>query len=126
MTDYNAAQEAQIEVPEGVKLQTIPSAGKNPVIELSYPEFQSLCPVSNRHDQGKVTIRYKPSESILEQKSIRDYLASWRELHSWQEYITEEIATAIQAACKPEWLIVEITWAARGGIYVKTLAKRPE
>ncbi|NVM26919.1 MAG: GTP cyclohydrolase I, partial [Desulfobacterales bacterium] len=88
------------------------------------PEFQSLCPVSDRHDQGIVTIRYKPREKILESKSVRDYLMMWRNKRNWQEYITEEIADLLYKTCEPDWLTVTINWSARGGIVAKTMSKR--
>jgi 7-cyano-7-deazaguanine reductase len=98
--------------------------GHTPEVELEYPEFQSLCPVSGRHDAGIVHIRYRPGEKILESKSLRDYLASWRNLKSWQEYITDEIAERLYLACEPVWLTVEIEWAPRGGIFARTVSRR--
>jgi 7-cyano-7-deazaguanine reductase len=94
------------------------------LIEWEYPEFQSLCPVSERHDQGVITIQYKPKEKILESKSVRDYLMMWRNKKNWQEYITEEIANLLYTACEPDWLIVTINWSSRGGIIAKTTSKR--
>lgn len=124
MTDYSKASDAEVEVPEGVEVMTFPARGHAPVVEWEYPEFQSLCPVSERHDQGIVTIRYKPRESILESKSVRDYLMMWRNKRNWQEYITEEIADRLFKACDPQWLILTITWSARGGITAKTISRR--
>jgi len=118
MTDYSKASDAAVEIPNGVTITTFPARGHAPLIELEYPEFQSLCPVSERHDQGVVTIRYKPGDKILEGKSLRDYLMMWRNKRNWQEYITEEIAG------EPEWLTVIINWSARGGILAKTTAER--
>ncbi|MBN2543780.1 hypothetical protein JXI42_13040 [bacterium] len=124
MTDYSKAESARTETPGDFKLVTFPARGNRPVVELEYPEFQSLCPVSGRHDQGTVVIRYKPLKSILEQKSIREYLSKWRNLHNWQEFITEHIAGVIFEALEPEWLTVEISWASRGGILVRTFSER--
>jgi len=124
MTDYSKAPEAKVEVPEGGRLLTFPARGHKPVIEWEYPEFQSLCPVSERHDQGVVTIRYKPKEKILEGKSVRDYLMMWRNKRNWQEYITEEIADLLFLTCDPEWLTVTILWSARGGIVSKTTSQK--
>lgn len=95
-----------------------------PIVQLEYPEFQSLCPVSERHDQGTVRIQYEPDKIILESKSVRDYLASWRNMKNWQEYITEEIADKLYRDCGARWLIVEIQWAPRGGIFSKTASER--
>ena len=124
MTDYLKASGAIVEIPDGVKLITFPARGHIPLIEWEYPEFQSLCPVSERHDQGIVSIRYKPREKILEGKSVRDYLMMWRNKRNWQEYITEEIANLLFIACEPDWLIVTINWSSRGGILAKTTSKR--
>jgi 7-cyano-7-deazaguanine reductase len=124
MTDYSKASEAKVEIPEEVEIITFPAREHTPLIEWEYPEVQSLCPVSERHDQGVVTIRYKPREKILEGKSVRDYLMRWRNKRSWQEYITEEIADLLYKACEPEWLTVTISWNARGGISARTSSER--
>ncbi len=124
MTDYSRASEARVEIPEGARLVTFPAREHAPLIEWEYPEFQSLCPVSERHDQGVVFIRYKPREKILESKSVRDYLMMWRNKRNWQEYITEEIADLLYKTCEPDWLTVTISWAARGGISAKTTSER--
>jgi len=124
MTDYSKASEAKVEIPDGIKLITFPAREHTPLIEWEYPEFQSLCPVSGRHDQGVVTLRYKPREKILESKSVRDYLMMWRNKRNWQEYITEEIADLLYKTCEPDWLTVTINWSARGGIVAKTTSKK--
>jgi 7-cyano-7-deazaguanine reductase len=124
MTDYSKAGEAKTEVPDGFELTTIPTRGHRPIIEWVYPEFQCLCPVSGRHDQGRVRIKYKPDKKILESKSVRDYLVLWRNRRSWQEYVTEEIASVLYRHCDPKWILVEIEWAPRGGIAAKTISRR--
>jgi len=124
MTDYSKASKVRVEIPEGVELIAFPARGHIPMIEWEYAEFQSLCPVSERHDQGVITIRYKPREKILEGKSVRDYLMMWRNKRNWQEYITEEIADLLYKTCEPAWLTVTINWSSRGGILAKTTSKR--
>jgi len=123
MTDYSKAWAAKTEKVEH-KLTTFPSRKHQPVVEWEYPEFQCLCPVSERHDQGIVRIKYKPKKKILEGKSVRDYLSCWRNKRIWQEYVTDEIAETLYRACEPEWLIVEIEWAPRGGVFAKTVAEK--
>ena len=124
MTDYSMSSEAKVETPEEAGVLTFPARDHTPLIEWEYPEFQSLCPVSERHDQGVVVIRYRPRGKILESKSVRDYLMSWRNLRNWQEYITEEIAALLFRSCEPEWLTVTIRWAPRGGISATTTSTR--
>ena len=124
MSDYSKAAEADIEFPEINSIMTFPAKGYSPVIEWKFPEFQSLCPVSGRPDQGVIIMRYKPKEKILESKSIRDYLMMWRNKRNWQEYISEEMAGLFYKSCEPEWLTVTIDWSPRGGIFAKTISER--
>lgn len=124
MTDYSKASHTAVEVPDITTLDTFPANGHQPVVEWNYPEFQSLCPVSGRHDQGNLTIRYKPKQAILESKSVRDYLMKWRNLKNWQEYITDEISDLLYRSCEPEWLMVTIQWSSRGGIVARTISER--
>ena len=126
MTDYSESARVKVEIIDEVKITTFPTRAHKPIVEWTYPEFQCLCPVSSRHDQGKVVIKYLPDKNILESKSVRDYLASWRNKKIWQEYVTEEIANQLFKASKPKWLIVEIEWSGRGGISAKTISKRGE
>jgi len=123
MTDYSKAWAAKTEKVEH-KLTTFPSRKHQPVVEWEYPEFQCLCPVSERHDQGIVRIRNKTKKKILKSKSVRDYLSCWRNKRIWQEYVTDEIAETLYRACEPEWLIVEIEWAPRGGVFAKTVSEK--
>ena len=126
MTDYSIAKDIKIELPKSEQLVTFPAKGHHPMITWEYPEFQCLCPVSERHDQGCIKIQYLPLEQILESKSVRDYLSSWRNIKIWQEYVTEEIAEHLFGSCKPKCLSVEIVWSSRGGIISRTFSKRGE
>jgi len=120
MTDYSKANDAVIEKVVGYSFDTIPARGHEPVVRWEYPEFQSLCPVSGRHDQGTLIITYKPIKLLLESKSVRDYLGAWRNKSIWQEYVTDVIAQDLFAAAKPRWIEVTIQWAPRGGIFATT------
>ncbi len=124
MTDYSRASTAAIDKVENYSFDTIPARGANIVVTWVYPEFQSLCPLSERHDQGTLTISYAPKETLLESKSVREYLRLWRNMKIWQEYVTDEIANALFSSIEPAWLDVEIKWTSRGGIYAVTSAKR--
>ena len=124
MTDYSNAKDAKLEKPKEPELVTFSTRGHTPVVEWFYPEFQSLCPLSGRHDQGTIRLRYQPDKNILESKSVRDYFMSWRNCHIWQEYVTDELARVLYKCCKPKWLEIEIVWSGRGGILAKTIAKR--
>lgn len=120
MTDYSKAKDALIEKVERYVFDTIPARGHCVVVQWEYPEFQSLCPVSGRHDQGTLLLVYEPKNLLLESKSVRDYLSAWRNKSIWQEYVTDVIAQDLYNAIKPKWLSVEIQWAPRGGIFATT------
>ncbi len=124
MTDYSKAGSAKTEKPENYRFDFIPAEGRKPLIVWEYPEFQSICPVSERHDQGVLILKYIPNEKILESKSMREYLTLWRNKKNWQEYVTEEIAEALFKAIEPAGLIIEIQWTPRGGIFATTISKR--
>lgn len=124
MTDYTKAHTVRTDKIKNVKLTTFPSRGHQPIVVWEFPEFQCLCPVSKRIDQGIVRIIYKPSTKILESKSVRDYLVMWRDKKIWQEYVTERIADDLFNACEAEWLTVEIKWSPRGGIFARTVARK--
>jgi 7-cyano-7-deazaguanine reductase len=126
LTDYSNASsaKAKLERPEDFKFDFIQIKKHDLVVEWVYPEFQSICPISKRHDQGELRLTYKPKDKILESKSVREYLSMWRNLHNWQEHITDEIADALYKAVAPVGLIVEIEWSPRGGIFAHTVAKK--
>ncbi|MCU0822608.1 MAG: GTP cyclohydrolase I [Spirochaetes bacterium] len=124
MTDYSKAASANTEKPENYKFDFIPAKNIQTIVIWEYPEFQSICPISERHDQGTVTIKYKPKDKILESKSMRDYLTLWRNKKNWQEHVTNEIADAVYRAIEPEGMIIEIEWAPRGGIFATTISRR--
>jgi 7-cyano-7-deazaguanine reductase len=126
MTDYSNASGANLEKPGGFKFDFIPVENHNLFIEWVYPEFQSICPISGRHDQGTLTLKYRPVKKLLESKSMREYLSLWRNLHNWQEQVTEEIADALYKALEPDALEVKIEWAPRGGIFARTVSKKGE
>jgi 7-cyano-7-deazaguanine reductase len=126
MTDYSKASGAELEKPEKFKFDFIPVKSHNLFIEWEYPEFQSICPISGRHDQGTLTLRYRPREKLLESKSMREYLSLWRNLHNWQEQVTEEIADALYKALEPAALELVIEWAPRGGIFARTISAKGE
>ncbi|MFH0975844.1 MAG: NADPH-dependent 7-cyano-7-deazaguanine reductase QueF [Spirochaetota bacterium] len=124
MTDYSKAASAKTEKPENFKFDFIPAGNNDLIIEWVYPEFQSICPISQRHDQGTLKLTYKPKGKILESKSMREYLSAWRNLRSWQEYVTEEIADVLFKALDPVGLTVEIEWSPRGGIFARTVSSK--
>ncbi|GAB4537945.1 MAG: preQ(1) synthase [Parvularculaceae bacterium] len=80
------------------------------------PEFTSLCPVTGQPDFARLIIDYVPAAHILESKSLKLFLASFRNHGAFHEDCTVKIGKRIVAAVKPKWLRIAGLWFPRGGI----------
>ena len=86
------------------------------VVELRCTEFTSLCPVTGHPDFGELVVRYAPKDSLLETKSVKLFLASYRNVGGFNESLTREIARHLFNKCHPRWLSVQSGFNVRGGI----------
>lgn len=114
--------------PDEAKLEIFPNQrpGRRYWITLNCPEFSSLCPVTGQPDSARMVIRYVPGETIVETKSLKFYLASFRNLQAFNEEIVNRILDDLVAALNPQELIVRGEFAPRGGIQLTTEATFPE
>ncbi|HWA23359.1 MAG TPA: preQ(1) synthase [Caulobacterales bacterium] len=80
------------------------------------PEFTSLCPVTGQPDFARLVIDYVPADWIVESKSLKLYLASFRNHGAFHEDCTIAVAQRIVQAVQPRWLRIAGFWNARGGI----------
>ncbi|MEO5713695.1 MAG: preQ(1) synthase [Luteolibacter sp.] len=114
--------------PDEAKLEIFPNQrpGRKYWITLKTSEFSSLCPVTGQPDSAKIEIRYVPGETIVETKSLKFYLASFRNQPAFNEEIVNRILDDLVAALKPQELIVRGEFAPRGGIQLTTEATYPE
>ena len=95
-------------------------------IRFECPEFTSMCPVTGQLDFAKITIDYVPDELCIESKSLKFYLASYRNTRSFNEEIVNRILEDLVTACRPRQAIVYGEFAARGGISVSVDARYPD
>ena len=86
------------------------------LVRFSAPEFTSLCPVTGQPDFAHLVIDYAPDALIVESKSLKLYLASYRNHGAFHEDCTLSIANKITEAAKPKWLRIGGYWYPRGGI----------
>ncbi len=116
------------QTPEEATLEVFPNrnADRNYWIELDYPEFSSLCPVTGQPDTAHLLIRYIPDEKCVETKSLKYYLASFRNLPSFNEDIVNRILDELKAACSPRKLVVRGKFSPRGGIRLTAEARFPD
>lgn len=95
-------------------------------IRFDCAEFTSVCPVTGQPDFAKIRIEYIPGERCIETKSLKFYLASFRNTRSFNEEISNRILEDLVTACAPRRAIVHGEFAARGGISVTVDAAHPE
>jgi 7-cyano-7-deazaguanine reductase len=95
-------------------------------ITFDCPEFTSMCPVTGQPDFAAIHIRYVPGELCIETKSLKFYLASYRNTRSFNEDIVNRILEDLVAACAPRQMEVHGEFSARGGISVTVDAAHPE
>jgi len=94
-------------------------------IQFDCPEFTSMCPVTGQPDFAAIRIDYVPDKLCIETKSLKFYLASYRNTRSFNEEIVNRILEDLIEACKPRRAIVHGKFAARGGISVTVDAAFP-
>ncbi len=87
-------------------------------------EFTSLCPVTGQPDFATFVIDYVVHKRLIESKSLKLFLGSFRSHAGFAEAVTAMIADRLYNAARPDCLIVEGYWAARGGIPIHVHEKR--
>lgn len=114
--------------PDEAKLDIFPNQrpGRRYWITLNCPEFSSLCPVTGQPDAAKVVIRYVPGEVCVETKSLKFYLASFRNQPAFNEEIVNRILDDLVEIMKPREIVVRGEFAPRGGIQLTTEARFPD
>jgi 7-cyano-7-deazaguanine reductase len=104
--------------PDEARLDRVP----NPHPDTTYlarftaPEFTSLCPVTGQPDFAILVIDYAPGEWLVESKSLKLYLTSFRDHGAFHEDCTVAIAKRLVELLEPRWLRIGGYWYPRGGI----------
>ena len=80
------------------------------------PEFTSLCPVTGQPDFAHLVIDYAPKDWLIESKSLKLYLTSFRNHGAFHEDCTVAIGRKIVEVAAPRWLRIGGYWYPRGGI----------
>jgi 7-cyano-7-deazaguanine reductase len=102
--------------------------GRRYWVQMVCPEFTAICPMTGQPDFATITIRYIPYEKVLESKSLKLYLWSYRNEGIFHEQVTNQIMDDIIAVLDPTEIHVKGEFNVRGGIYltVETSHLRPE
>lgn len=113
--------------PAEARLETFPNpARRNYRIRFETADFTSLCPVTGQVDFAQVTIEYVPGSLCIESKSLKFYLASYRNERSFNEAVTNRILDDFVRACLPREATVTAEFSARGGIALTVRAEYPD
>ena len=104
--------------PEEAVLERVenPHANADYLIRFSCPEFTSICPKTAQPDFAHLVIDYVPLRWIVESKSLKLYLHSFRNHGAFHEDCTVAIAKKIRETIEPVWLRIGGYWYPRGGI----------
>ncbi len=105
--------------PQPELLIAVPNPKPNIEYEIKtvYPEFTSLCPLAlTQPDFATITISYRPSKTVIELKSLKFYLTSFRTVDIFHEAVVGVILEDLVNACHPKRMKVEAVFSTRGGI----------
>jgi 7-cyano-7-deazaguanine reductase len=97
--------------------------GRDIEIELRALEFTSMCPLTGAPDFGRLTIRYVPDAFLLELKSLRDFLGSFRDRKILQEEVVGAVLDEVVRSASPRFAEVEGDFNVRGGLTTRVRAR---
>lgn len=111
--------------PEGNILEAFPNRypDRNYIINIIFPEFTSLCPVTGQPDFGTIYVEYIPDRLCVESKSFKLYMFAYRNHQSFMETITNQILDDLVGLLKPCWCKVKGLFAPRGATRIHVHAE---
>ena len=100
-------------------LETFPYAypGRGVTVEIDTDEFTAVCPWSGLPDFGRVTVRYLPDRRVLELRSFKYYLMTYRNVGIYQEHATRRLFDDVVRAARPKRLELTLEYKVRGGVH---------
>jgi 7-cyano-7-deazaguanine reductase len=115
---YLGRDAVQPQSPDEAELDRVPNPHPDTEFcaRFTCPEFTSLCPVTGQPDFAHLVIDYVPKHWVLESKSLKLFLHSFRNHGAFHEGCTIEIAKRIVQAIEPRYLRIAGYWYPRGGI----------
>ena len=106
-------------------LETFPNEypEKESVVDIETNEFTAVCPYSGLPDFGTIKVRYIPKKVIIELRSFKYYLFSYRNVGIYQEPLVHRILDDLVRVCKPQWMEVIADYNIRGGVHTVARAE---
>ncbi len=104
--------------PDAAPVESVPNPhpDTNYVVRFTCPEFTSMCPITGQPDFAHLVIDYVPEARLVESKSLKLYLASFRNHGAFHEDCTVAIAKRLEEVLAPRWLRIGGYWFPRGGM----------
>ena len=127
-TDKYASRRFDIQQEDAIDvavLEAIPFDYPGSATEIVYEtdEFTAVCPWTGLPDFAQLTIRYLPDKSLVELKSLKYYLTSYRNVGILQEHAVNRILKDLMELLKPVSMVIEAQYNERGGIKTKAVAR---
>ncbi|MEE9345427.1 MAG: preQ(1) synthase [Methylococcales bacterium] len=95
-------------------------------ISIDIPEFTCLCPKTSQPDFATLILEYVPDKHCVELKSLKLYIASFRNQGAFHEDITNLILDDLASLCKPRFMRLTARFNVRGGIYTTVIVDRKQ
>ncbi|MBI5529537.1 MAG: NADPH-dependent 7-cyano-7-deazaguanine reductase QueF [Deltaproteobacteria bacterium] len=97
-----------------------------PEVVIETDEFSAVCPWTGLPDQGALTITYTPRRLLLELKSLKHYLLTFRQVGIVQEHAAARILRDLARAAKPARMTVTVDYNVRGGLHTVVTVRHPQ
>jgi 7-cyano-7-deazaguanine reductase len=120
-------QKSEIPVsPEEAEIQTFEWRGSAVSVRFTCPEFSSICPLTGQPDFARLVIDYVPDRRMIESKSLKLFLHSFRNEGAFHEAVVDLIGSRLFEASKPHWMRIGGFFYPRGGIPLDIFCLRGE
>ena len=93
-----------------------PNVESDYLIKIKIPEFTCLCPVTGQPDFATIYVRYVPDKTCVELKSLKIYIAKYRNEGAFHEAVTNKILEDFVKSCDPQYVSITGDYNVRGGI----------
>ena len=109
------------------RLDVVPwsHADADATVEFTTNELTATCPITGQPDFYELRLSYRPGESLIESKSLKLYLWSFRERGIFAEDLAATLLKDLAAACDPAEMTVDLTQQVRGGLQIRTVVHHP-
>ena len=94
-------------------------------VEFATNELTALCPITGQPDFYELTLTYRPNGSLIESKSLKLYLWSFRDRGIFAEDLAATLLKDLLSACAPLEMTVDLTQQVRGGLRIRTVVHHP-